>query len=274
MVEVGSSVIDVHVGDIVSGEGHLVCGRCRNCRAGRRHLCINTRGIGVHVDGAFAEYVALPSTNAWVHRHPVEWGVAAIFDPFGNAVHTALAFPMLGEDVLVTGAGPVGIMAAMVSRHAGARHVVITDLSPERLALAESLGVSRAVLVGRDRLSDAQRELDMHEGFDVGLEMSGSPAALREMITQMTHGGRIAVLGLPAEEISIDMATVVLNMLTIKGIYGREMFETWYEMSVLLESGLDIAGVITDRYPSTEFAAAFATARSGRGGKVIMTWGE
>ena len=274
MVEVGSSVIDVHVGDIVSGEGHLVCGRCRNCRAGRRHLCINTRGIGVHVDGAFAEYVALPSTNAWVHRHPVDWGVAAIFDPFGNAVHTALTFPMLGEDVLVTGAGPVGIMAAMVSRHAGARHVVITDLSPERLALAESLGVSRAVLVGRDRLSDAQRDLDMHEGFDVGLEMSGSPAALQEMITQMTHGGRIAVLGLPAEEISIDVATVVLNMLTIKGIYGREMFETWYAMSVLLESGLDIAGVITDRYPSTEFAAAFATARSGHGGKVIMIWGE
>ena len=274
VVEVGSSVIDVHVGDIVSGEGHLVCGRCRNCRAGRRHLCIHTRGIGVHVDGAFAEYVALPSTNAWVHRHPVEWGVAAIFDPFGNAVHTALAFPMLGEDVLVTGAGPIGIMAAMVSRHAGARHVVITDPSPERLALATSLGVSKAVLVGRDQLSDAQRELDMHEGFDVGLEMSGSPAALQEMISQMTHGGRIAVLGLPAEEISIDMATVVLNMLTIKGIYGREMFETWYAMSVLLESGLEIAGVITDRYPCTEFEAAFAAARSGHGGKVIMTWGE
>ena len=274
VVEVGSSVIDVHVGDIVSGEGHLVCGRCRNCRAGRRHLCINTRGIGVHVDGAFAEYVALPSTNAWVHRNPVEWGVAAIFDPFGNAVHTALAFPMLGEDVLVTGAGPIGIMAAMVIRHAGARHVVITDPSPERLALATSLGVSKAVLVGRDQLSDAQRELDMHEGFDVGLEMSGSPAALQEMISQMTHGGRIAVLGLPAEEISIDMATVVLNMLTIKGIYGREMFETWYAMSVLLESGLDIAGVITDRYPCTEFEAAFAAARSGHGGKVIMTWGE
>jgi threonine 3-dehydrogenase len=274
VVEVGSSVIDVHVGDIVSGEGHLVCGRCRNCRAGRRHLCINTRGIGVHVDGAFAEYAVLPSSNAWVHRHPVEWGVAAIFDPFGNAVHTALTFPMLGEDVLVTGAGPIGIMAAMVSRHAGARHVVITDPNPERLALATSLGVSKAVLVGRDQLSDAQRELDMHEGFDVGLEMSGSPAALQEMISQMTHGGRIAVLGLPAEEISIDMATVVLNMLTIKGIYGREMFETWYAMSVLLESGLDIAGVITDRYPCTEYQAAFAAARSGLGGKVIMTWGE
>ena len=274
VVEVGSSVIDVHVGDIVSGEGHLVCGRCRNCRAGRRHLCINTRGIGVQVDGAFAEYVALPSTNAWVHRHPVEWGVAAIFDPFGNAVHTALAFPMLGEDVLVTGAGPIGIMAAMVSRHAGARHVVITDLSAQRLALATSLGVSKAVLVGRDRLSDAQRELDMHEGFDVGLEMSGSPAALQEMIAQMTHGGRIAVLGLPAGEVGIDVTTVVLNMLTIKGIYGREMFETWYAMSVLLESGLDISGVITDRYPFAEFEAAFAAARSGHGGKVIMIWGQ
>ena len=209
-----------------------------------------------------------------MHRHPVDWAVAAIFDPFGNAVHTALSFPMLGEDVLVTGAGPIGLLAAMVSRHAGARHVVISDLSPQRLALAETLGVSRTVLVGRDRLADAQRELDMHEGFDVGLEMSGSPAALREMITQMTHGGRIAVLGLPSEEVSIDMATVVLNMLTIKGVYGREMFETWYAMSVLLESGLDISGVITDRFPHTQYEAAFAAARSGHGGKVIMTWGE
>ena len=274
VVAVGSGVADVHVGDAVSGEGHLVCGRCRNCRAGRRHLCIHTRGIGVQVDGAFAEYVAIPSSNAWVHRHPIDWGVAAIFDPFGNAVHTALAFPMLGEDVLVTGAGPIGIMAAMVSKHAGARHVVITDLSEDRLALARSLGVSRAVNVGHERLADAQRELDMHEGFDVGLEMSGSPDALREMISQMTHGGRIAMLGLPADEISIDFATVVLNMLTIKGIYGREMFETWYAMSVLLESGLDISGVITDRFPHTDHEAAFRAARSGHGGKVIMTWGE
>jgi len=274
VVAVGSGVTEVQVGDAVSGEGHLVCGRCRNCRAGRRHLCIHTRGIGVQVDGAFAEYVAIPSGNAWVHRHPIEWGVAAIFDPFGNAVHTALAFPMLGEDVLVTGAGPIGILAAMVSKHAGARHVVITDLSVERLALARSLGVSRAVNVGHERLADAQRELDMHEGFDVGLEMSGSPAALREMITQMTHGGRIAMLGLPASEISIDFATVVLHMLTIKGIYGREMFETWYAMSVLLESGLDISGVITDRFPHTAYEQAFRAARSGRGGKVIMTWGE
>ena len=274
VVEVGASVTEVHVGDRVSGEGHLVCGRCRNCRAGRRHLCINTRCIGVQLDGAFAEFVALPSTNAWVHRHPISWDVAAIFDPFGNAVHTALTFPMLGEDVLVTGAGPIGILAAMVSRHAGARHVVITDLSDERLALARSLGVSKAVNVTRERLADAQRELDMHEGFDVGLEMSGSPAALRDMISQMTHGGRIALLGLPADEIGIDFATVVHKMLTIKGIYGREMFETWYAMSVLLESGLDISGVITDRYPYTEYRQAFAAARSGHGGKVIMTWGE
>jgi threonine 3-dehydrogenase len=274
VVEVGSGVTDVAVGDLVSGEGHLVCGRCRNCRAGRRHLCINTRGIGVHLDGAFAEYVVLPSTNAWVHRDPISADVAAIFDPFGNAVHTALTFPMLGEDVLVTGAGPIGIMAAMVSRRAGARHVVITDLSDERLALASKLGVTLAVNITRSSVADAQRELGMREGFDVGLEMSGSPAALRDMIGQMTHGGRIAMLGLPAAEISIDFSTVVLNMLTIKGIYGREMFETWYEMSVLVQGGLDISGVITDRFHFADFDQAFATARSGHCGKVIMTWEE
>jgi threonine 3-dehydrogenase len=257
---------------LVSGEGHLVCGRCRNCRAGRRHLCIHTRSIGVHVNGAFAEYVALPSSNVWVHRDPIDPEVAAIFDPFGNAVHTALAFPMLGEDVLVTGAGPIGIMAAMVSKHAGARHVVITDRSDERLALASKLGVTRAVNIDRENMADAQRELNMREGFDVGLEMSGSSAALRDMITQMTHGGRIAVLGLPSAEISVDVAAIVLKMLTIKGIYGREMFDTWYEMSVLLESGLDISGVITDRFHYAEYEVAFAVARSCLGGKVIMSW--
>jgi threonine 3-dehydrogenase len=209
-----------------------------------------------------------------VHRDAIDPGVAAIFDPFGNAVHTALAFPMLGEDVLVTGAGPIGIMAAMVSKHAGARHVVITDHSDERLALARSLGVTRAVNIDRDSVGDAQRGLNMHEGFDVGLEMSGSSAALRDMIAQMTHGGRIAVLGIPSAEISVDFAAVVLKMLTIKGIYGREMFETWYEMSVLLESGLDISGVITDRFHYTEYEQAFAAAGSGRGGKVIMSWEE
>ncbi|GAA2112518.1 L-threonine 3-dehydrogenase [Microlunatus panaciterrae] len=272
VVEVGSTVTDVAVGDFVSGEGHIVCGRCRNCRAGRRHLCINTRGIGVQLDGAFAEYVSLPSTNAWVHREPVAVDVAAIFDPLGNAVHTALTFPMLAEDVLVTGAGPIGIMAAMVSKHAGARYVVITDLSDERLALADSLGVSLAVNAAHSTAAEAQRTLGMREGFDVGLEMSGSPAALRDMISNMTHGGRIAMLGLPSEEISIDFATVVLNMLTIKGIYGREMFETWYAMSVLLQSGLDVSGVITDRFHYTDFKEAFATARNGRCGKVIMNW--
>lgn len=274
VVEVGSSVSDVAVGDFVSGEGHLVCGRCRNCRAGRRHLCINTVGIGVQRDGAFAEYVTIPSGNAWVHRDPVPSDVAAIFDPFGNAVHTALTFPCLGEDVLITGAGPIGILAAMVVREAGARHVVITDLSDERLALAERLGVTRAVNVGRGSVADAQRELGMREGFDVGLEMSGSPVALRDMIGQMTHGGRIAMLGLPSSEISLDFSTVVLKMLTIKGIYGREMYETWYAMSVLLQRGLDISGVITHRFHHTEFADAFATARNGDSGKVIMTWGD
>ena len=272
VVEVGSSVTDVAVGDLVSGEGHLVCGRCRNCRAGRRHLCINTRGIGVQVDGAFAEYVAIPSGNAWVHRDPVPMDVAAIFDPFGNAVHTALAFPSLGEDVLVTGAGPIGIMAAMVVKHAGARHVVVTDLSEERLALAAELGATKAVNVGSSSVSRAQRDLGMREGFDVGLEMSGSPAALRDMITQMTHGGRIAMLGLPSEEVSIDFSTVVLTMLTLKGIYGREMYETWYAMSVLLQSGLDISGVITHRFDYTDHAEAFATAGNGNCGKVIMNW--
>ncbi|MFX4273715.1 L-threonine 3-dehydrogenase [Propionibacteriaceae bacterium Y1685] len=272
VVEVGASVTDVAVGDFVSGEGHLVCGRCRNCRAGRRHLCINTVGIGVQRDGAFAEYVAIPSGNAWVHRDPVPVDVAAIFDPFGNAVHTALAFPSLGEDVLITGAGPIGIMAAMVVKHAGARHVVITDLSDQRLALADQLGVTRAVNVGSSSVAQAQQELGMREGFDLGLEMSGSPAALRDMINQMTHGGRIAMLGLPSQEISVDFATVVLNMLTIKGIYGREMYETWYAMSVLLQSGLDISGVITDRFDHTDFAEAFRTAREGQGGKVILRW--
>ena len=272
VIEVGASVTEVKVGDFVSGEGHLVCGRCRNCRAGRRHLCSNTVGIGVQRDGAFAELIALPSGNCWVHPAPVPVDVAAIFDPFGNAVHTALAFPCLGEDVLVTGAGPIGIMAAMVAKHAGARHVVITDLSEERLALAERLGVTKAVNVDRSTVRDAQSELGMREGFDVGLEMSGSGLALRDMIDNLTHGGRIALLGLPSAEISLDIATVVLNMLTIKGIYGREMFETWYAMSVLLQGGLDISGVITDRFDHTEHEQAFAVARDGNSGKVIMTW--
>ncbi|MGD7706707.1 L-threonine 3-dehydrogenase [Microlunatus sp. Y2014] len=274
VVEVGASVTDVEVGDFVSGEGHLVCGRCRNCRAGRRHLCRNTIGIGVQRDGAFAEYVAIPSGNAWVHEQPTPVDVAAIFDPFGNAVHTALAFPGLGEDVLITGAGPIGILAAMVVRHAGARHVAVADLNDERLALAERVGVNTVINVGRTTVAESQQALGMKEGFDIGLEMSGSPVALREMISNMAHGGRIAMLGLPTEEISVDFSTVVLNMLTIKGIYGREMFETWYAMSVLLSSGLDISPVITHRFSHTDHAEAFATARSGHCGKVIMYWND
>jgi threonine 3-dehydrogenase len=216
--------------------------------------------------------VTLPATNVWVHRVPVDPDVAAVFDPFGNAVHTALSFPLVGEDVLITGAGPIGLMAAAVATHVGARNVVITDVSDERLDLAGKLGVSLAVNVSRASLADGMRQLDMKEGFDVGLEMSGNPAALREMIAHMTHGGKIAMLGLPAEEFAIDWSTVVTSMLTIKGVYGREMFETWYNMSVLIEKGLDLTPVITDRFPYHEFEAAFATAASGRTGKVILDW--
>jgi threonine 3-dehydrogenase len=272
VVEVGAAVTRVKPGDLVSGEGHLICGTCRNCRAGRRHLCANTIGLGVHVDGAFAEYVVLPEQNAWVHNHAVDLDVAAIFDPFGNAVHTALAFPVLGEDVLITGAGPIGLMAAAVAKHAGARHVAITDISPERLALAEKLGVHVALDVSRSAISEVYERLEMTEGFDVGMEMSGQPSALREMISTMSHGGKIAMLGLPAREISVDFSQVVLKMLTVKGIYGREMFETWYAMSVLLRAGLDITPVITHRFHHTEHAEAFETARGGHSGKVIMDW--
>lgn len=272
VVAVGSDVTRTRVGDLVSGEGHLVCGNCRNCMAGRRHLCIRTIGLGVQTNGAFAEYVKLPESNVWVHRQPVDLDVAAIFDPFGNAVHTALAFPVLGEDVLITGAGPIGIMAAAVARHAGARHVVITDVSDYRLELARKVGVSLALDVRTTTIAEAQRELGMREGFDIGLEMSGRPEALRDMIANMTHGGRIAVLGLPTEDIPIDMAKVVTHMLTIKGIYGREMYETWYAMSVMLQSGLDISPVITDRFGYEQYAEAFAAARSGRCGKVVIDW--
>jgi threonine 3-dehydrogenase len=268
----GLAVEGLEVGQLVSGEGHVVCGQCRNCRAGRRHLCVRTQGIGVQLPGAFADYVAIPATNVWVHRHPVDVDVAAIFDPFGNAVHTALQFPCLGEDVLVAGAGPIGIMSAMVARHAGARFVVVTDLSDERLALASRLGATRTVNVSRSTVADAQRDLGMTEGFDVGLEMSGSPAALRDMIANMTHGGRIAMLGIPSGETTLDLGALVFGMITLKGIYGREMYETWYAMSVLLQSGLDISGIITDRFDATDHEPAFAAAKSGHGGKVIMRW--
>jgi len=272
IVSVGSNVADFHPGDIVSGEGHVVCGRCRNCLAGRRHLCANTSGIGVNRSGAFAEYIVLPMTNIWRHNPNVDLEVAAIFDPFGNAVHTALSFPVLGEDVLITGAGPIGIMAAAVVRHAGARHVVITDIKPKRLALAEKIGVTLAVDSTQTRLADVQKKLGMHEGFDVGLEMSGVASAFREMLANMSHGARIAMLGLPTAEIAIDWRHVIFNMLTLKGIYGREMYETWYKMTVMLESGLDIKPVITHRFKWNEYEQGFAAMKSGDSGKVILDW--
>jgi len=272
LVAVGSNVNDFHPGDLVSGEGHLVCGRCRNCMAGRRHLCAHTKGIGVNRDGAFAEYIALPMTNVWHHTPGVDLDVAAIFDPFGNAVHTALSFPVLGEDVLITGAGPIGLMAAAVVRFAGARHVVITDVNEFRLDLAKRMGVTHALDIRHATLPDVQRELGMLEGFDVGLEMSGNPTALRDMLANMAHGGRIALLGIPSAEFAIDWTTVVFNMLTIKGIYGREMYETWYKMSVMLQLGLDISPVITHRFAFADYEEAFATARSGHAGKVVMRW--
>jgi len=272
VVEVGSNVKDFAPGHIVSGEGHVVCGRCRNCMAGRRHLCKDTEGIGVTRPGAFCEYIALPMTNVWHHADGIDLDVAAIFDPFGNAVHTALSFPVLGEDVLITGAGPIGIMAAAVVRHAGARHVVITDVNPYRLELAQQAGVTRAVDVRSTRVAEVQRELDMHEGFDVGLEMSGNPAAFVELLSNMCHGGKIALLGIPEENTVIDWNEVVFNMLTIKGIYGREMYETWYKMTVMTQSGLDIRPVITHRLHYTQFEKGFQAMRAGESGKVILDW--
>jgi threonine 3-dehydrogenase len=272
IVEVGSNVKDFRPGDIVSGEGHVVCGRCRNCLAGRRHLCMETVGVGVNRAGAFAEYLALPMTNVWHQDPKVPRDVAAIFDPLGNAVHTALSFPVMGEDVLITGAGPIGIMAIAVVRHAGARYVVVTDVNPYRLELARKMKPTLVLDVRSQRIADAQKKLGMKEGFDVGLEMSGSPDAFREMLANMCHGGRIAMLGMPQNEVAIDWSTVVLNMLTIKGIYGREMYETWYKMTVMIQSGLDVDPVITHRFHYTDFDKGFEVMRSGRSGKVILTW--
>jgi threonine 3-dehydrogenase len=274
IVEIGSNVADFRPGDIVSGEGHVVCGRCRNCMAGRRHLCAHTKGIGVNRSGAFAEYIALPMTNIWRHAESIDPDIASIFDPFGNAVHTALSFPVLGEDVLITGAGPIGCMAAAVARHAGARYVVVTDVNPWRLELARRMGASRTIDVRSERIVEVQSELGMVEGFDVGLEMSGSPAAFREMLDNMCHGGKIAMLGIPTEEMAIDWNDVVFNMITIKGIYGREMYETWYKMTVMLESGLDISPIVTHRFHFTEFQQGFETMISGDSGKVILNWQE
>ena len=272
VADVGSNVSDFRRGDRVGGEGHVVCGRCRNCMAGRRHLCAYSIGLGVQRPGAFAEYVVLPMTNVWHHWQGVRDDVAAIFDPFGNAVHTALAFPVLGEDVLVTGAGPIGCMAVAVVRHAGARHVVATDLNPYRLDLARQMGATRAIDPRERDLADVQRELGMTEGFDVMLEMSGNADALRAGIANMAHGGRIAILGIPTDAVELDLDPVIFNMLTLKGIYGREMYETWYQMSVMLDSGLDISRVITHRFPFSEFEEAFQVAASGESGKVLLDW--
>jgi threonine 3-dehydrogenase len=272
IVQVGSNVNDFHPGDIVSGEGHVTCGRCRNCLAGRRHLCAHTFGVGVNRPGAFAEYIALPMSNIWRHNPGIDKEVAAIFDPFGNAVHTALSFPVTGEDVLITGAGPIGIMSIPVVRHAGARHVVITDMNPFRLDLARKMGATLAVNPNETPLAEVQKQLHMAEGFDVGLEMSGNPAALRDMIANMSHGGKIALLGIPAKESQMDWRQVIFTMITIKGIYGREMYETWYKMSVMLESGVDISPIITHRFDHTEFEKGFEAMMSGKTGKVILDW--
>ena len=272
IVEVGSNVNDFRKGQIVSGEGHVVCGRCRNCLAGRRHLCSDTSGVGVNRPGAFAEYVAIPFSNVWQHRADIDLDVASIFDPFGNAVHTALSFDLLGEDVLITGAGPIGLMAVAIAKHAGARFIVITDINEYRLDLARKMGATVALNVNAGTIAEVQKQLRMKEGFDVGLEMSGSPSAFKNMLANMCHGGKIALLGIPSEEIAIDWNLVVFNMLTIKGIYGREMYETWYKMSVMLESGLGIKPVITHRYHYTEFEKGFEVMESGKSGKVILDW--
>ena len=272
IVEVGSNVVDFSPGETVSGEGHVVCGRCRNCLAGRRHLCAHTLGVGVNRPGAFAEYVALPVNNIWRHHQSIDLDIAAIFDPFGNAVHTALSFPVLGEDVLVTGAGPIGLMAAAVARHAGARFIVITDVNPYRLDLARKIGVTLAVNIRERNLMDVQKELGMTEGFDVGLEMSGAAGALQDMLANMSHGAKIAILGIPDGEVVINWRTVIFNMLTLKGIYGREMYETWYKMTVMLQSGLDISPVITHRFHYTEFEKGFEVMMTGNSGKVLLYW--
>jgi len=272
IVEIGSNVHDFKLGDIVSGEGHVVCGHCRNCMAGRRHLCKDTQGVGVNRAGAFAEFISLPQTNVWYHDQLLDRDVMSIFDPYGNATHTALSFEMLGEDVLITGAGPIGIMAVAIAKHAGARHVVITDINPYRLDLAKKMGATLAVNVKEQSIADAQKQLGMKEGFDVGLEMSGNATAFRDLIHNMAHGGKIALLGIPPGEIAIDWNDVIFNGLTIKGIYGREMYETWYQMTVMLQSGLDISPVITHRMGYEDFEKGFEVMNQGDCGKVILNW--
>ena len=272
IVAAGSNVQGFKPGDLVDGEGHIVCGRCRNCLAGRRHLCKDTKGVGVNRQGAFAEYLCIPAVNAVPVDPSIPLDVLSCFDPLGNAVHTALQYDLIGEDVLVTGAGPIGCMAAAIAKQVGARHVVVTDVNPARLALAARMGATRTVDVSRETLADVQREIGMKEGFDVGLEMSGNPRALADMIDNMSHGGRIALLGIMPEKAAVDWNKVVFNMLTIRGIYGREMYETWYKMTALIQSGLDISPVITHRLPFTEFQQGFDLMRSGRSGKIVLDW--
>jgi threonine 3-dehydrogenase len=274
VAEVGENVLDFKPGDIVSGEGHLVCGHCRNCLAGRRHLCMSTSGVGVNRQGAYAEYLSIPVTNVWFCDASIPLDILACFDPLGNAVHTALSFDILGEDVLITGAGPIGCMAAAIARHAGARHVVVSDINPYRLNLAETLGATRVVDVSQEKIADIQKELKMKEGFDVAMEMSGSPAALDSILKNICHGGKIALLGIMPQHTAIDWNTVVFNGLTIKGIYGREMFETWYKMTAMLQSGLNIAPLITHKFHFTEYLEGFAVMRSGQSGKVILNWDQ
>jgi threonine 3-dehydrogenase len=271
---VGSHVHDFHPGMIVTGEGHLVCGRCRNCLAGRRHLCNKTSGVGVNRPGAFAEFLSIPETNVWAADPKIPLEVLSCFDPLGNAVHTTLSFDVLGEDVLITGAGPIGIMAVAIAKHAGARYVVITDVNPYRLALAEKMGATVALNVREGTLKEVMAHLGMKEGFDVGLEMSGSDKALNDMLATMCHGGKIALLGIQSKQAAIDWDLVVFNGLTIKGIYGREMYETWYKMTTMIQSGLDISPVITHQFPCTEFEEAFALMRSGQSGKIILNWAD
>ena len=273
IVALGSEVRGYEIGDRVSGEGHITCGHCRNCRAGRRHLCRNTEGVCVNRPGAFAEYLALPAYNLFKLPDEISDDLAAIFDPFGNAVHTALAFDVVGEDVLITGAGPIGIMAAAVIRHIGARHVVITDVNDYRLALAEQMGATRTVNVSRESLKEVMAELDMHEGFDVVLEMSGVPSAVEQMLDVINHGGKIAMLGIPPGEMAIDWTKVIFKGLTIRGIYGREMFETWYKMASLIQSGLDLSPIITHRLGVADFQQGFEIMGSGQSGKVVLDWG-
>jgi len=272
VVEIGSNVHDFKPGDLVSGEGHLVCGRCRNCLAGRRHLCMKTSGVGVNRPGAFAEYLSIPVTNVWLCDPTIPMDILACFDPLGNATHTALSFDVLGEDVLITGAGPIGCMATAIARHAGARYVVVTDINPYRLKLAQKMGATLTLDMRSSAIEEAQKKLGMKEGFDVGMEMSGNPDALRSMLFNMCHGGKIALLGIFAQETAIDWDLVVFSGLTIKGIYGREMYETWYKMTVMIQSGLDIAPVITHRFHYSEYEKGFEVMCSGQSGKVILNW--